>query len=51
MFKRGLTYGRSNVAKLFEKKNILKKKICMIFTKILFFSKNLFFSNKVMYSK
>ena len=40
-------YGCSNVAKLFEKKYVFKKKICMIFTKILFFSVNFFFQIKL----
>ena len=46
-------YVCSNVAKLFEKKYIFKKKICMSFTNFIilkifiFLSKNLFFSNKL----
>ena len=40
---KGQSYGCSNVAKLFEKKHIFKKKICMIFTKNLFFSVKIFF--------
>ena len=40
---KGQSYGCSNVAKLFEKKHIFKKKICMIFSKNLFFSVKIFF--------
>ena len=45
------SYGCSNVAKLFEKNYIFKKKICVFYKNFIFLSENLFFSSKVMHSK